>query len=341
MNVLTKYFPGFVLSLSIAIGATYIATFSYIQTIGLSAIVLAIIIGLIIGNTVYPQLSRACQAGVDLCKGKILRIAIVLFGIKLTFQDIALIGYQGVLIDILMVSLTFLLTVIIGIKLFHIDQDSAILIGSGCSICGAAAVIATESTINTTAEKVTIAVAVVVVFGTLSMFIYPIIYAYLVQIWPVSQSQFGIYIGSTIHEVAQVVGAGDAIGKAAVNTAVISKMIRVLLLAPFLLILSTYLRHKQQGNQQKSKLIIPWFAVGFLIMACINSLGFLPAELVNIIIVIDNVLLTMAMAALGLTSHYSAFKKAGIKPLLLGLVIFIWLIIGGATINLLVTYVLS
>lgn len=329
-----KYIPGVSLSLLLAIVCSLLANVSFIKHLGLSSIVLAIIIGLLIGNSFYPKLNHFCDVGVDFCKGKILRLAIILFGIKLTFQDIALVGYQGILIDVLMVVSTFLLTMWIGIRLFHLDQDSVILIGSGCSICGAAAVIATESTINTNPEKVTIAVAIVVIFGTLAMFIYPLIYSYIAESFAISESHFGIYIGSTIHEVAQVVAAGNAIGETAVETAVISKMLRVLLLAPFLFSLSAYLIKSQHGNQQKQKLIIPWFAVGFLLMACLNSLDILPKQLVSIIITLDNILLTMAMAALGLTSHYSAFKKAGAKPLLLGLAMFIWLIIGGAVINL-------
>jgi len=328
-----KYIPGISLSLLLAMIASLIANISYIKHFGLSSIVIAIILGLLIGNSVYPKLSHYCYVGVDFSKGKILRLAIILFGIKLTFQDIALVGYQGILIDILMVVSTFLLTMWMGIKLFHLDQDSVILIGSGCSICGAAAVIATESTINTNPEKVTIAVAIVVIFGTLAMFIYPFFYAYIATHFAISDSHFGIYIGSTIHEVAQVVAAGNAISEPAVETAVISKMLRVLLLAPFLFVLSAYLIKTQQGNTQKRKLVIPWFAIGFLLMACLNSLNILPKQFVSIIIMLDNILLTMAMAALGLTSHYSAFQKAGIKPLLLGFFIFVWLIIGGAAIN--------
>lgn len=332
-----KYLAGLFLCFALAVFSAYLSDISYIKNIGLSSIVLAIIIGLIIGNTIYPLFRKPCFVGVDFCKGKILRLAIILFGIKLTFQDIVLIGYQGVIIDFLMVTLTFLLTVTVGIKLFKLDQDSAILIGSGCAICGAAAVIATESTIKPSPEKVAMAVAVVVVFGTLGMFIYPLMYAYFSTMWPISETQFGLYIGSTVHEVAQVVGAGDAVSQLTAETAVMSKMIRVLLLAPFLLVLSAYLLKKQHHQNQTSKLVIPWFAVGFLVMACINSSGILPATLVHWIIILDNILLTMAMTALGLTSHYSAFQKAGIKPLLLGLVVFIWLIVGGAVINWLIT----
>lgn len=336
MHTSIKFFLGLLLSLFLSIMAIYFAQFSAIKHIGISAIILAIIIGLIVGNTIYPKLASCCHIGVDWCKGKILRLAIILFGIKLTFQEIALVGYQGIIIDVLMVTLTFLLTVFLGIKYFKIDRDSAILIGSGCSICGAAAVIATESTIKAKSEKVAMAIAVVVIFGTTAMFIYPLIYTYISQFFQVSEAHFGIYIGSTVHEVAQVVAAGNVISEATVETAVISKMIRVLLLAPFLLCLSFYLVRQHNGlseNAVKSKIVIPWFAVGFLVMACVNSLGILPASLVHYIVFLDDIFLTMAMAALGLTSHYSAFQKAGIKPLLLGVVIFFWLMIGGALIN--------
>ncbi|MDF7667747.1 YeiH family protein [Orbaceae bacterium ESL0727] len=342
MHNLIKYFGGILLSLLLSVIAIYVAKMPIIKNSGISAIVLAIIIGLVIGNIIYPKLAPFCHLGVDWCKGRILRLAIILFGVKLTFQEIALVGSQGIVIDILMVTLTFLLTLFLGIKCLKMDKESAILIGSGCSICGAAAVIATQSTLNAKSEKVTMAVAVVVIFGTIAMFIYPLIYNYMITLIPIKDTAFGIYIGSTIHEVAQVVAAGNAISEPAVETAVITKMIRVLLLAPFLLCLSFYLvRQTKNEANSKRKIVIPWFAIGFLLMACINSLGILPAIVVHYIIFFDDIFLTMAMAALGLTSHYSAFQKAGIKPLLLGVMIFAWLIIGGAAINLLIANLLA
>ncbi len=156
--------------------------------------------------------------------------------------------------------------------------------------------------------------------------------------WAATPTAFGVYIGSTVHEVAQVVAAGKSIGQEAANAAVIAKMVRVMMLAPFLVILSAVLaRGKAQGgnggHDKAAKLAIPWFAFIFIAAVAFNSLGLLPATTVAAITELDTALLAMAMAALGLTTHMSAIRRAGIKPLLLAGLLFCWLIAGGAAIN--------
>lgn len=154
-----------------------------------------------------------------------------------------------------------------------------------------------------------------------------------------SARSFGIYTGSTIHEVAQVFAAGRSISAAAANTAVITKMVRVMMLAPFLVILSAWLRHRAGGaaGGQRLALNIPWFAVAFIGMVLFNSLKLLPVRTVAVATQIDTLLLAMAMAALGLTTRISALRSAGPRPLLLGAVLFGWLAGGGAAINAVVT----
>jgi uncharacterized integral membrane protein (TIGR00698 family) len=159
------------------------------------------------------------------------------------------------------------------------------------------------------------------------------IYPYVTQ-WFTPEA-FGIYTGSTMHEVAQVVAAGHAISPETENAAVIAKMLRVMMLAPFLIFLAARVKQlAPAGQAQKSKITIPWFAVLFIVVAMFNSLHLLPAWAVNALITLDTFLLAMAMAALGLTTHFSALKKAGVRPLLMALVLFIWLIVGGGAINL-------
>ena len=334
-----KLMPGVLLTVALAYCALYVSHSGWVQPWGISASLLAIVGGMLIGNTIYHRMAPVCHAGVDFSKQKILRLAIILFGLRLTLQDVASVGVTAVLIDATVICTTFGLTIWLGRKWFGLDRHSIILIGSGCSICGAAAVMATESLIKARTEKVTMAVATVVVFGTLAMLIYPLLYPLILKYWGVSEFSFGIFTGSTIHEVAQVVAAGNAIGEHAADTAVISKMIRVLMLAPFLLALSTWQLREQNGSQNENDLprnaqiTIPWFAVGFMFMAVINSLHILPDPLVQSVIYADDVMMTTAMAALGLTSHVSAFRKAGIKPLLLAALMFGWLVIGGGMIN--------
>ena len=176
-------------------------------------------------------------------------------------------------------------------------------------------------------------------FGTAGMFLYPMFYHLGTTLLPIfkNQNSYGVYVGSTIHEVAQVFAAGQAIGPKAADTAVIVKMIRVMMLAPFLLILSGWLRFNSvKGSAQSRKITIPWFAVFFIVMAGINSLQWLPSTLTQSLIVLDNFLLAMAMAALGLTTHLGGVRAAGLKPLMLGGILFTYLIFGGGCINWLV-----
>ena len=211
------------------------------------------------------------------------------------------------------------------------------LIGAGSAICGAAAVMAAEPVVRGRAAQVTVAVSTVVVFGTLAMFLYPALYA-LVQShgWlAMDARQYGLFTGATVHEVAQVVAAGRAVNEAAADTAVITKMVRVMLLAPFLVALSLWLARggKAGADGSKARIVVPWFAFGFVAVAGFNSLHLLPASLQAGLVQLDTVLLAMAMAALGLTTHVSALRQAGLKPLLLALILFAWLLFGGLAIH--------
>ncbi len=134
-----------------------------------------------------------------------------------------------------------------------------------------------------------------------------------------------------------MVVAGRAVGDAATDIAVIAKMIRVMLLAPFLVLLSLGLSERSAAHagagSRFSGIMIPWFAFGFAAVVAFNSLAILPRHAIELGTVLDNILLSMAMAAIGLTTHMSALRRAGVKPLLLALLLFFWLLGGGAAIN--------
>jgi uncharacterized integral membrane protein (TIGR00698 family) len=235
-----------------------------------------------------------------------------------------------------MLTGTFLLAIQLGKRVFKLDEQTTILIGAGSSICGAAAVMATEPVIKAQAHKVSVAVATVVVFGTLSMFAYPLLFEYM----GLSEHAYGMFVGSTIHEVAQVVAAGSAISTNAADTAVIEKMLRVMMLAPFLLCLSLWQRKKSNiantlvnGNTSKNNITIPWFAVLFIVASGIHSASFIPQATTHTIVSLDNILLTIAMVALGLRTHIGAISQAGAKPLLLAGCLFMFLTLGGYAIN--------
>ncbi len=342
---LRRLAPGLALTAALAFVSIRLGETDWLRSSGIGALTVAIVLGMLVGNTVYPRLGVLPGAGVACARSTLLRLGIVLYGMRLTFQDIGAVGWTGAAIDAAVLCSTFGLACWLGCRVFGLDRKTAMLIGAGSSICGAAAVMAAEPVVRARAEQVMVAVATVVVFGTLGMFLYPVLYRLLGQ-YPalaLSPTAYGVFAGSTIHEVAQVVVAGRAVGEQAANTAVIAKMVRVMMLAPFLVVLSAWLsRSAARGGaaaadadagEQPGGIVIPWFALGFVMVAGFNSIVVLPPAVVAQVIDIDTGLLTMAMAGLGLTTHVSAIRKAGIKPLALAAVLFAWLVCGGFAIN--------
>ena len=334
-RTLWHFIPGLALTAVLTGAALWAGSFSAIAGAGFSALTLAILFGMVIGNTIYPKLWQSCDGGVIFAKQHLLRLGIILYGFRLTFAQIADVGVSGITIDVLTLTSTFFIACYLGQKVFGLDKHTSWLIGAGSSICGAAAMLATEPVVKAEASKVTVAVATVVIFGTLAIFLYPAMYPMLAH-WFTPEA-YGIYMGSTMHEVAQVVAAGHAISPDAENAAVIAKMLRVMMLAPFLLLMAARVKQLAPERQgEKSKITIPWFAILFILVAVFNSFHLLPKPVVDMLVTLDTVLLAMAMAALGLTTHVSALKKAGAKPLLMALILFVWLIVGGGAINLVI-----
>ena len=196
------FIPGLALSAVITGVALWGGAIPAVAGAGFSALTLAILLGMVIGNTVYPQIWKQCDGGVLFAKQHLLRLGIILYGFRLTFSQIADVGISGIVIDVLTLSSTFMLACFLGQKVFGLDRHTSWLIGAGSSICGAAAVLATEPVVKAEANKVTVAVATVVIFGTIAIFLYPAMYPLLAH-W-FSPETYGIYIGSTMHEVAQV-----------------------------------------------------------------------------------------------------------------------------------------
>ena len=235
-----------------------------------------------------------------------------LYGLNISIQQIVAVGLPGLAVSVAVVLGTLLIGTVVGQRLLGLDRDTAMLTSAGSAICGAAAVLAFEPTLRSAPHKSAVAVATVVLFGTLSMFLYPVLYH---AGWLNLDTQaLGIYIGGTIHEVAQVVGAASNVDPATTEVATIVKMTRVALLVPVLLVLGMYLRNaaNHAGGQGKgAKLPIPWFAIGFLALAIINSLNILPADAVAALRRLDVFALTMAMTALGIETRFAQIKKAG------------------------------
>jgi uncharacterized integral membrane protein (TIGR00698 family) len=309
-----------------------------LQDWGFSALTLAIVAGLLAGNA-FP-LPATLLSGITLAKGPCLRLGIVLYGLRITFQQIAHIGPAGILTDALVLSSTFALACLAGPRWLGLDRQTAILIGAGSSICGAAAIMATHPLLKAEPGKVAVAIATVVLFGTFSMFLYPVLFALNAHgNGLLSPQGFAIYTGATVHEVAQVVAAGHAMGEDIGTTALITKMIRVMMLAPFLLALSFTIRDKK--GTHPTRISIPWFALCFIAAAAINSTGIIPHALGHQLETLDTLLLATAMAALGLDTRLHSIREAGVRPLLLAALLFAHLLLTGSLITFAVQFWLS
>ncbi|MDE5662584.1 MAG: YeiH family protein [Muribaculaceae bacterium] len=308
----------------------YISDIQFFKNLSFSPMIIGIILGMLYANSLRNHLPATWVPGIQFCSKKLLRLGIILYGFRLTFQDVMTVGLAGIAVDAIIVTVTILGGVWIG-RLLKMDQETALLTSVGSGICGAAAVLGAESTIRTKPYKTAVAVATVVIFGTISMFLYPV--AYRSGWLDLTPEQMGIFTGSTLHEVAHAVGAGNAMGEAISNTSIIVKMIRVMMLVPVLLVLGVWAarRTKASGeaSAEKGKVAIPWFAVGFLAVIGFNSFNLLPQVFVDAINYVDTFLLTMAMVALGAETSIDKFKKAGPKPFILAFVLDIWLILGG------------
>lgn len=310
--------------------AFYIGGADFFKQLSFSPMIIGIILGMLYANSLRNHLPETWVPGIQFCSKKLLRLGIILYGFRLTFQDVVAVGAAGIVIDCIVVAVTIIGGVYIG-KALKMDSDIALLTSVGSGICGAAAVLGAESTIRTQAYKTAVAVATVVIFGTISMFLYPI--AYRTGMLGLTPEQMGIFSGSTLHEVAHAVGAGNAMGDDIAKVAIIVKMIRVMLLVPVLFILGYWvaLKAAKKGGTkgEKGKIAVPWFALGFLAVIGFNSFNLLPVPVVDVINYIDTFLLTMAMVALGAETSIDKFKKAGAKPFVLAFILDLWLIGGG------------
>ena len=323
-----------------AAAATFIAGLGPIKALGLSPLVIGIVMGIFYANTLHNKTPEAWHGGITFSAKKILRFAIVVYGFRITFQEIAAVGLDGFLVSLTMLTSTLIIGSWLGHKIFKMEKDTSILTASGAAVCGAAAVLATEPVLKAEGHKTAVAVSMVVLFGTISMFLYPVMYETIIKdatgFLHMDPRTFGIYVGGTIHEVAQVVAVPASVPgapEAMAHSAVIVKMTRVILIAPMLIVLGLYLSWsaKREGNQAASttKLVIPWFAVYFIFVAAFNSFHLLPENLVHLINTVDTFLLTMAMTALGMGTIFSKFKGLGLAPLYTALGMFVWLVVGG------------
>ncbi|MEA0555770.1 YeiH family protein [Lysinibacillus irui] len=308
-----NFLKGILLTLLIALVAKYIATFPFFSILG--QLVIAIIVGMAWRAAFKVQ--DTWQVGIAFSSKKLLRLGIILLGMRLNLADIYHAGASVFLIAV--INLLFALMVVYGLtKMLKVDQKLGILTACGTAICGAAAVVAIAPQIKANQKETAVGAAIVALLGTVFTLIYTVLYSIL----DLTPTEYGIFAGGTLHEIAHVIAAASAGGNEAIDIAVIVKLTRVALLVPVAIIIGIFYRKMDKSEEKKgfTLSIIPWFILGFLAMSAINSLGIIPANVAQAFVNIAYILIAMAMAGLGLNVEIKTFKELGVKAFIAGLV---------------------
>ena len=325
---------GFLVIAALSLAAWYISLLPAVKALSFSSLIIGILLGMLYANTLRRRQPSTWDGGIKFCSKRMLRLGIILYGFRLTFQDVVAVGPKAVLIDCIVVVVTLLLGVWLGRRL-GLDRETTLMTSTGSAICGAAAVLGAEPIAKGKPHQTAVAVSTVVIFGTLSMFRYPIMYRMGLS-GVLDTQQMGVYTGSTLHEVAHVVGAGNAMGSEIATDSLIVKMVRVMLLVPVLIAMSWLLSRRGGAVAEKRSINVPWFAFIFLLMIAVNS-GMHSAfdgeawfaTALKVTEVVSTFMLTLAMTALGSDTSIDKFRQAGAKPFYLAGALYVWLVVGG------------
>jgi uncharacterized integral membrane protein (TIGR00698 family) len=303
--------PGALLTVGIAAAA-----FAAHRAPGLSALsplILSIVLGAALNNVVGTP--AWAKAGVTFSLRRVLRLGIILLGLQLTAEQVVDVGAGGLAIIALTLVATFVFTTWLG-RAMGVERKLTQLIAAGTSICGASAVIATNTVTEGSDEDVAYAIACVTIFGSLAMISYPLLPGLL----HLDPRGYGLWAGASIHEIAQVVAAAFQDGSAAGEFGTIAKLSRVTLLAPVVLTLGFIAVRNTAGQGQApvKRPPIPWFVLGFIALIAVNSVIHVPGELKGMSAGLTTFLLSMSLAAMGHETDIAKLKAKGAKPLMLG-----------------------
>ncbi len=310
MLIQKNQISGLILCSLIALVAMALAPF-----LPLNALMVALLLGMAL--SALWQVPTAWRPGVIFSMKKVLRLAIILLGLRLSMAEVQQLGWSSLGLILLCVLSTFGVTLLWG-RWLKLSTPGSVLMASGISICGASAILAADAIVEAEESETVYAVATITLLGTVAMLSYPL----LQNLLHLSELHYGLWVGSSVHEVAQVVAAGFAQGETTGELATITKLTRVLLLVPIMLALALYQRQKTH-HQQSLQVPIPWFVFGFLGVMLIHPL--LPTVLTQPLGVLGQFTLTLSMAALGLETRLDKLRAAGLRPLYLGVLSSLWI----------------
>ncbi len=282
----------------------------------------AVALGIIVGQLPFarPAVSGALAPGLSVASKRLMRIGVVLLGLKLSLGDIAELGWLTILTTVAIVVVTFAGTVGLG-RLFRLPGHQPLLIATGFSICGASAIGAMSGVVRSKDEETATPVALVTLCGTLAIFVLPVLW----HPFGLDSLQFGHWVGAGVHDVGQVVATAQIAGSAALAVALVVKLTRVLMLAPMVAIASVVerRRHLEPDPSAKRPPIVPLFVAGFIVAVLIRSFLPVPEAALSGADAVQTALLAMALFGLGSAVRLRTLVGTGWRALMVGLLSWI------------------
>ena len=305
--------PGLGLAVAVAAVAVLLGRFAP-PTIG--PVLIAVILGLVVGNLV--SLPAATAPGLGIASKRVLRIGVVLLGARLTLSDVASIGGPAVGVVIACMTAAFL-TVALASRLAGVPPRLATLIGVGTAVCGNSAIVATAPIIDAEDREISFAVATITIFGTAALLLFPVI----ASVVDLPDRVFGFWAGLSINDTSQVVAAGAAYSDEALEVATVVKLVRNAFMAPLILLIAWWSARQAAGRgdadvRRSASKAFPLFLVGFLALAVLRSLGVLTDDVAAGFGSAATLLITVAIAAVGLSTRVGDLRQVGPRPFLVG-----------------------
>lgn len=314
-----QYAPGFMAAAVVAVAASFLSE-HYKAPVMLFALLLGMAMN-------FLSADGKCQQGIEFTAREILRLGVALLGMRITFSQIAALGWHPVVLVLVSVVVTIGVAMLVA-RAMGFQTLFGLLSGGATAICGASAALALSAALpaHPGKEKATLFTVIgVSALSTLAMILYPMI----VNALHLSPSEAGVFLGGTIHDVAQVVGAGYGMSQETGDTATVVKLMRVAMLLPVIAVASLVTRARGAQEGGKRPPILPWFAVGFVLLAAVNSTGWLPALVQNGANELSRWSLVIAISALGMKTQIKELATVGMKPIVLmvGETIFLALLV--------------
>lgn len=305
------FVPGIALTLFI----TFVGFAVHERFDAVSPLVASLAIGVALGN--LGAVPAVCAPGVKFSAKKVLRLGIVLLGSQLAVSQVVELGGAELAVVVVVVATTFLGTMWLGPRL-GVSRPLSLLVATGFSICGASAVAAMEGVAEADEEEVTYAIALVTLCGSLAIVLLP---ALRNVVGLESAEMFGAWVGASVHDVAQVIATSSTGGDAAVHSATVVKLSRVVLLAPLVAMVSVWLRTPRAGLTSKSRTskvtVVPIFVVGFIAMILVRTTGVLSSDVLSTVKTVEQWCLASALVGLGAEVRLTKLLRVGGRPLAL------------------------